>query len=210
MNITVRKAQVKDDFDEIAKLLIIADPYVYPPWFGGDEALCIRGLSHLIANSEVFSYRNTYLAFSDNGEVAGALLYIKKGTVWDPEAGKAMLRNLAREPDDAFLQTEQQYLNVIVRFASDRYLLNLSTFIRFRRMGIAQLLMQTFLKEMRGFSVILEVVNTEESMPAMALYEKFNFRITDSYPTFCLYRNDLVSNHMRLDQENNTSMDQLH
>jgi GNAT superfamily N-acetyltransferase len=198
MDLTVRKAAAADDLNAIARLLLIADPYVYPPWLG-DEAQCVRGLAWLIANSGMFSYRNIFLALMGGG-IAGALLYLKKGAAWDPDIGIALMHYLGREPDDAHRQTERCYLNEVVRFNTHAYLLNLGVFEQYRGLGAGLSLMRAFLGEWSDRSVSLEWVDTEAGRPAMALYRKLGFRVTDSYPTFCLYNSGLISFHMRLDR----------
>lgn len=79
-NIIYRRANIYDDFSEIAELIYRSDPYIYPYWFDDDIRSGIRSLSEMVATEgTVFNYQNCYVAYDkEGGHIVGVICAIDK------------------------------------------------------------------------------------------------------------------------------------
>lgn len=194
MNIVIREASLDDDLLELSKIQYLSDPYVYPPWFLYDEDIAFKCLEYLSRNSEIFNYKNTLIALDDNNKIVGTLLYLINNTNYHFNVFNKMWKDLKIKPSTAHQLTVEGYLQQIIDFHSDFYLLNLAVAKNARNQGIGTKLMLAFEEKISQGTITLEVVG--ENSSAISLYEKLGYEKIEEYKTFCLFNQDLKSYHM--------------
>ena len=72
-SITIRNIQEGDDLDQIAKLIYLTDPYVYPNWFDSIED-GIEVIREMIDLPTLYNRENVTVAVMPNGFIAGIIV----------------------------------------------------------------------------------------------------------------------------------------
>lgn len=78
--IIYRRANMYDNFIEIAELIYKSDPYIYPYWFDDDIRSGVRALSEMVATERtIFYFQNCYVAFDkESNQIVGVICAIDK------------------------------------------------------------------------------------------------------------------------------------
>lgn len=79
-NLTFRRANINDDFEQIAKLIYDTNPYIYPFWFHNDLEEAINFLKDNIKEDKfIYNYNNIYIAYDEEKkQIIGILCALDK------------------------------------------------------------------------------------------------------------------------------------
>lgn len=175
--VVVRPYQVGDDLDQIAKLIYLTDPYIYPYWFDSMED-GIKVLREMIALPTIYNGRNVTVAVTEEGFVAGVVVSVNSPAY---EEEKEIIRafELAGITRDA--RTHKIFLDYYDKMAEEKrghYIANIAVDPLFQKRGIAATLIEYVVRN-KSFCH-LECV--QENVGAWRLYQRLGFKIAEEYP----------------------------
>lgn len=71
--LVIRMLSPNDDISQVAKLIYLTDPYVYPNWFDSiDDG--VKVISHMIDLPTLYNRKNITVAVMPNGAIAGMVV----------------------------------------------------------------------------------------------------------------------------------------
>lgn len=165
--IEIRPLQRDDNLEEIAKLIYITDPYIYPDWFSSlDEAIEI--LPYIMKRKTLYSYKNMIVALF-NHQIAGFICYMDEYPKDNYNEMLKAYKDAKKEPNAGFYRVNEGYFKEMDFAFNGRYILCCAVFETYRRQHIASKLLQFF----DGMTLQLAVVKANEA--AKRAYEKQGF-----------------------------------
>ena len=173
---TVRSMNDSDDACQVAKLIYLTDPYIYPGWFDTIEQ-GIRVIKEMINLDTLYNRKNIKVAVDKNNFVAGVLVGCDSPfTESFDEIKKAFaLANVEIDDRSRFI-----FDNYYALMGEDEghYIANVAVDPDYRKRGIAALLVDSKIKN--------KDVCTLECVKANAhtwrLYQRLGFKIEYEYP----------------------------
>ena len=176
-----------ENLGEIAGLIYDTDPYIYPAMFSSrEEAVDI--IPRMIRSGDaMFNPDNLYIALSD-GSVAGIILWHRGPLLWDEGI---YLSCGGRSPyiEDVRRRYFSNYASIPPDTVS---IINVCASVPGR--GIGGRLMDAFLREVPG---PYELYVLADNAPAIRLYQKHGFQITDTCRGYSAAPMDLICCQMR-------------
>lgn len=186
-NLTIRPARPYDNTDEIARLIYLTDPLIYPGWFRGcDESEPSATLTRLIMSpGSIFYWGHLTLATvrptpDSNKEQIVALL----NTLESPTSRHDYDYKRFKDQSPIFRDVIERYvepLHLQARTSPDGTIIgvNLCTHPDYLHLGIARHLLRTFIElaYAQGYSTI-EAECPCNNDTTLSLYHSFNFYVT--------------------------------
>lgn len=175
--VSIRKMMISDDLNQIAKLIYLTDPYIYPNWFNCiDDG--VRVISKMIDLPTLYNRKNITVAALPNGIIAG--MVVSKQTPFIEKRGdisKAFeLANI--NEDERTQEVFEAYYSKMGDEKDGYYIANVAVDPAYRNRGIATSLMNAVLKGKGLCSLECVVANDE----AWKLYQRLGFEIAFEYP----------------------------
>lgn len=175
--ITVRKLQDKDDFDQVAKLIYLTDPYVYPNWFDSMED-GIKVIREMIELPTLYNKENITVAVTKDGFVAGIIVSKQTPFVEDIAPIKQAF-NLAKVKLDKRTDFVFDAYYAKMGMSEDGYYIaNVAVDENHRKKGIAAAMMNSIINQ-KSFCTLECVVANASSL---RLYQRMGFKIAYEYP----------------------------
>ena len=181
VKVEVSTAGSKDKKTEIAECIYETDSFIYPEAFGEEKETAIKAISRIIGmDNSLLDYRNLLLA-RYNDQICGVCLTNDGTGTWDPDAierriGKDLLPESQLE---GFRYASAEYFSKLNNVGADTIeLVACCVDDGFRRKHIASKLLAALVEQYGGKTIQLTVLS--ENTAAIALYEKFGFRIVET------------------------------
>ena len=178
----IRQAKNTDDFKTIARFIYETDRFIYPYWFK-DKNEGIDVLAELLnQKGSSFYYKNCIVAIVDN-KIVGVLLYFTDKSKFSFDYSKIIDKNFEYNYvlNNYILKIEKEVNKNQAYIAGVKVDDNYTR--RYIASGLINYLFSILSKE---YTVCLDVL--EENVPAICLYKKVGFKITNTYNGFNGYR----------------------
>lgn len=174
-NVVIRKLCEDDDFMQVAKLIYLTDPYIYPYWFDsvedGQKVIC-----EMINLPTIYNKNNITVAVMPNGEIAGMVVALEKIDEKEEHLEEAFKRaNICCDERTHKIFTD--YYDKMKDEQRGLYIANVVVDPMFRKMGIAAAMVSSVVGE-RKFCH-LECV--KENVGALRVYQRLGFKIENEY-----------------------------
>lgn len=176
-DITVRKLCDCDDLKQVAKLVYLTDPYVYPGWFDNiDDG--IKVIAEMINLPTLYNKENITVAVTDDGFVAG--IVVSKQTPFTEEK-EYILKAFELSGVESDKRTDyvfESYYSKMGEAQDGYYIANVVVDESFRRQGIAAKMMSYVIKGKEYCSLECVIANSG----SWRLYQRMGFKIAYEYP----------------------------
>jgi predicted GNAT family N-acyltransferase len=171
----IRKATAKDDLYKIAKLIYESDRFIYPYWLKSD-----KNLSPIVdiikTKNTAYYYKNITVVVSNNNVIAMAISFDNKTNL------TSSYSNIADNFRDRY--TIKNYFLPLKNHVQKDYLYisNICVDKHYRRQKYGEKLLTYLCENTNHKKIALTVV--AKNTPALNLYEKSGFVITEKLPGF--------------------------
>lgn len=153
--IELRRANERDNFKEIAKLIYETDKYIYPYWFNNNEEKAIEYLSKMVQEPKfIYYYENMYIAYDTTFScIVGIVNAIDYTTELDYDYTDF------KKTNERFAFVYKHYIKELidlVKREKTMYAVNLCVSKNLRGKRIGSVLLGNFIKQMEkaGFDTI--------------------------------------------------------
>ena len=176
-DIIVRRLQEDDDWKQVAKLIYMSDPYIYPNWFDslGDAQ---RVICEMMKLPTLYNMNNITVAVAKDGMIAGAAVSKQAPFVEDEANLKIAFERAGVKMDHRTKEVFDAYYAKMGKEEDGYYLANIAVDTAYRKRGIACALIEEILRD-REFATLECVV---ENAGAWRLYQRMGFEIAFEYP----------------------------
>ena len=203
MNIDVefRKAKIGDNLEEIAELLYMTDPYIYPYWFGNLEN-CKKELPKLLVQDKFFFNINNLYVMIDttNNKVIGVVCVVDKRVDLSYDYDKL------EKVNDRYKFTIENYIKGLideVKKSDFVYISNVCVHPGYRGMHIGSIMLKNIIeiyKKQYFDEIVLDVL--ADNPGAIKLYRNMGFEqiseIFDGFNGPQLEKPDVFSMKLKL------------
>ena len=176
-DVVIRPYKEGDNLDQIAKLIYLTDPYIYPNWFDTIED-GISVLKEMINLPTLYNKDNLTVAVSEIGDIAGLVVSKQTPFVEDKEQlFKAF--NLAGVGCDA--RTDFVFSSYYEKMGSDDdgyYIANVAVDPNYQKRGIAGAMVEYITQNHSHCSLECVVANAG----SLRIYQRLGFKIDYKYP----------------------------
>ncbi|MBO4982583.1 MAG: GNAT family N-acetyltransferase [Clostridia bacterium] len=176
-DITIRKLEDGDDLNQVAKLIYLTDPYVYPRWFDSIED-GISVIKEMISLPTLYNKENIAVAVMPNGVVAG-IVVSKQAPFVENYEDVCKAFELSKIPMDS--RTKDVFNAYYAKMGQEEdgyYIANISVDPDYRNRGIAASLLSYAIKDKSHCSLECVIAN----QGAWRLYQRMGFKIAFEYP----------------------------
>lgn len=177
-NILIRKANINDNFEQIAELIYETDPYIYPHWFHNNVEECKEVIAPLLDKEGFFfNYNSMHLLIDKtNNKIIGLIQIIDKDTNFNYDYTELMNK------DKTYKFTIENYIFELIEEVNKfglPYFSNIVIHHDYRGLKLGSIMMDYILKECKDkyYKFILDVL--AENPAAVRLYEKMGFVTTE-------------------------------
>lgn len=175
--VTVRPMSESDDVMQIAKLIYLTDPYIYPYWFDSvEEGMAV--LSKMIDLPTLYNRKNITVAVTADGFVAGMTVSVDCPFEEKKEHIREAFRLAGVESDARTDKVFEDYYLKMMEDSEGHYIANVAVDPDHRKKGIASSLLCELLKDKAYCHLECVQVNTG----SWRLYQRHGFRIVQEYP----------------------------
>lgn len=176
-DITVRKLEDGDNLDQVAKLIYLTDPYVYPNWFDSiDDG--IKVIQQMIKLPTLYNKENITVAIADEGFVAGII--VSKQTPFTED-----ITHIRKAFELADVKIDHRTDFVFDSYYSKMgaeddgyYIANVAVDDNYRKRGIAASMIDYILQNKEYCTLEAVIVNID----SWRLYQRMGFHIDFEYP----------------------------
>ncbi len=175
--ITIRPMENGDDIMQIAKLIYMTDPYIFPRWFDSIEQ-GQRVIAEMIKLPTLYNEKNITVAVDESGFIAGIAVSCDTPFAEDEKYIIEAFR-IANVPCDS--RTHDIFESYYKKMGDEKdgyYIANIAVDPDFRKRGIAASIVN-YLLEDRNFCT-LECIT--ENPGTWRLYQRLGFKIMYEYP----------------------------
>ena len=176
-DITIRNLNDDDDFNQVAKLIYLTDPYVYPGWFDGIED-GIKVIREMINLPTIYNKENITVAVMPDGFISGIVVAkqapFKEDVNYIKQAFELAETTLDERTDFVF----NAYYGKMGESEDGYYIANVAVDENYRKRGIAAAMMNHVMSK-RDFCTLECVVANAGSW---RLYQRLGFKIAFEYP----------------------------
>lgn len=176
-DITIRGVEDGDDINQIAKLIYLTDPYIYPNWFDSiDDG--IKVIREMIDLPTLYNRENITVAVMPDGFVAGILVSKQTPFVEDMADIEKAFKLSGVRIDERTDFVFDAYYSKMGASEDGYYIANIAVDDKCRKRGIAAALTNFILKGKEYCTLECVVANTN----AWRLYQRLGFQIAFEYP----------------------------
>ena len=176
-DVFIRKLKDGDDLNQVAKLIYLTDPYVYPNWFDNiDEG--IRVIRQMIDLHTLYNKENITVAATPDGFIAGIIVSKQSPFIEDiTHIKKAFeLANVTLDNRTDFVF--DAYYSKMGAKEDGYYIANVAVDDNYRKRGIAVSMMNYILKNRDDCTLECVIANSG----SWRLYQRLGFKIAYEYP----------------------------
>lgn len=176
-DVFIRKLKDGDDLNQVAKLIYLTDPYVYPNWFDNiDEG--IRVIRQMIDLPTLYNKENITVAATPDGFIAGIIVSKQSPFIEDiTHIKKAFeLANVTLDNRTDFVF--DAYYSKMGAKEDGYYIANVAVDDNYRKRGIAVSMMNYILKNRDDCTLECVIANSG----SWRLYQRLGFKIAYEYP----------------------------
>lgn len=175
--VSIRKLADNDDLDQVAKLIYLTDPYIYPQWFDTLED-GIKVIREMIKLPTLYNKENITVAVTPDGFVAG--IVISKQTPFCEDMNQIEKAfELAGVKIDK--RTDFVFNSYYAKMGSSddgHYIANVAVDENYRKRGIAAAMVNNIISNQENCSLECVVSHTS----SWRLYQRLGFKIAFEYP----------------------------
>lgn len=176
-NVTIRKLEDSDDLSQVAKLIYLTDPYVYPTWFNSmDEG--IRVIKEMINLPTLYNKENITVAVMPDGYIAGVIVAKQTPFAEEYEAACKACELSGVQVGDKTKVIFDVYYSKMGHERDGYYIANVSIDPDYRKRGIAASLLSKVIEGKTHCSLECVIANRG----AWRLYQRLGFQIAFEYP----------------------------
>lgn len=176
-DVTVRPLEAGDDVDQVARLIYLTDPYIFPGWFDSMEE-GVRVIRQMIDLPTLYHRENITVAATPEGLVAGILVSRQAPFAEDIRPIQTAFHLAGIKYDQRSEHVFQAYYAGMGRAEDGCYIANVSVDQAFRKRGIAVAMMNHVLSEQEHCT--LDCVAAD--IGTQRLYQRLGFQILSEYP----------------------------
>lgn len=175
--IKIRKFQEGDDLDQIAKLIYLTDPYIYPNWFDSlkDGQKVLREMINL---PTLYNKENITIAQASDGVIAGIVVSKQAPFVENIEDIYLAFERAGIKADKRTQEVFDAYYAKMGTSEDGYYLANIAVDEKYRNRGIACALTEYVMKDKDYCTLECVVAN----IGAWRIYQRLGFEIAYEYP----------------------------
>ena len=176
-DITVRGYRDGDDMMQIAKLIYLTDPYIYPWWFDTIED-GQKVIAEMIKLPTLYAKENLTVAVTNDGFIAGIVVGRNTPFCEDKAHINSAFEHAGIKRDE---RTDRIYTDYYAKMgdASDGfYIANIAVDEEYRRRGIAASMIEYVLHDKELCSLESVIANAG----SWRLYQRLGFKIAYEYP----------------------------
>lgn len=176
----IRKLRKNDNFEEVAKLIYLTDPYIYPYWFNNNIEEGMQVLSEMIKMPTIFNYKNCLVALKED-KIIGLVVYATN------KSDNSCLQEL-KKYNLNYEYTITNYVEPLNNYIKPNYVYisNVCVLPENRRHKVGTHLMNYLIKNNSNKVLNLHVL--KNNVLAIKLYKKFNFQKIENLKGFSGYR----------------------
>ncbi|MBO5714864.1 MAG: GNAT family N-acetyltransferase [Clostridia bacterium] len=175
--ITVRKLQDGDDINQVAKLIYLTDPYVYPNWFDSiDDG--IKVIRQMIDLPTLYNRENITVAVTHDGFVAGVIVSKQTPFVEEISHIKQAFKLAGVKIDERTDFVFDAYYAKMGMSEDGYYIANVAVDENYRKRGIAAAMMSSIIEPKSFCTLECVVANTV----SLRLYQRMGYKIAFEYP----------------------------
>lgn len=176
-DVTIRGLEESDDLDQVAKLIYLTDPYVYPNWFDSMED-GIKVLRQMISLPTLYNKENITVAVLPNGFVAG-IIVSKQAPFCEELCHIQKAFALANvKLDDRTDFVFDAYYSKMGPSEDGYYIANVAVDENYRKRGIATAMLDRVMHGKTHCTLECVIANAG----SWKLYQKLGFKIAFEYP----------------------------
>lgn len=179
-NFYIRSMNDGDDIAQIAKLIYLTDPYVYPTWFDNFEQ-GVNVISKMINLPTLYNKSNITVAVDNQDRIAGIIVSRQTPFVESISSIQEAFALAGEQFDERSQYIFTEYYQKMGSKSDGYYLANVSVDPNFRRQGVAAALLSHILKG-REFCTLECIV---ANYATVRLYQRMGFKIAYEYPGVC-------------------------
>lgn len=176
-DVTIRKFEEGDDLDQIAKLIYLTDPYVYPNWFDSIED-GIKVLREMVNLPTLYHKENLTLAVIPNGFIAGLVASKQAPFVEEEKYLSEAFKRAGITEDHRTAEVFKAYYAKMGDESDGYYIANVAVDPDCRKRGIAAKLVSAVIEGKDCCSLECVIANPG----SWRLYQRLGFRIAYEYP----------------------------
>lgn len=176
-DVVIRKLQDGDDLNQVAKLIYLTDPYVYPNWFDTIQD-GIKVIGQMISLPTLYNKENITVAVMPDGFIAGIIVSKQTPFIED-------INYIKKAFDLAKVQIDKRtdfvfdaYYSKMGAAEDGYYIANVAVDDGFRKRGIAAAMMHGLLDGQKYCTLECVIANTG----SWRLYQRLGFKIAFEYP----------------------------
>lgn len=175
--ITIRKLKDDDNLTQVAKLIYLTDPYVYPNWFNNIED-GIKVIREMINLPTLYNRENITVAVMPDGNIAG-LVVAKQTPFTEEQKYISQAFSMAGIIEDKrTMEVFEAYYSKMGDAEDGYYIANVAVDPQYRNRGIGATLVSTVMHGKDLCSLECVVANTV----SWRLYQRLGFQIAYEYP----------------------------
>lgn len=175
--IVIRQLNSDDDLNQVAKLIYLTDPYIYPNWFDSIED-GIKVIREMIDLPTLYNRENITVAVMPDGNIAG-LVVAKQSPFREELKYVSQAFSMAEIIEDKRTkEVFEAYYSKMGDTEDGYYIANVAVDPQYRNRGIAASLVSAVMKGQDLCSLECVVANTV----SWRLYQRLGFKIAYEYP----------------------------
>ncbi|MGN0812648.1 MAG: GNAT family N-acetyltransferase [Candidatus Coproplasma sp.] len=177
MQFTIRKMAAGDDLEQVARLIYLTDPYIYPNWFDSMED-GVKVIREMIELPTLYNRENITVAVLPDGFIAGMVVSKQTPFVEDEEYISQAFRRAKVQEDKRTKEVFDAYYSKMGGEEDGYYVANAAVDPAYRKQGIAGALIESVTEGKDFCSLECVVANAG----AWRLYQRLGFKIEYEYP----------------------------
>lgn len=176
-DITVRNIEEGDDLHQIAKLIYLTDPYVYPNWFDSiDDG--IKVIREMINLPTLYNRANITVAAMPDGFIAGIIVSKQSPFTEDIEYIKKAFELSGVKMDERTDFVFDAYYSKMGNSEDGYYIANVAVDDNYRRRGIAAAMLNYVMAGKTYCTLECVIANAG----SWRLYQRLGYKIAYEYP----------------------------
>lgn len=146
MEYKIRPLQKGDDLDQVAKLIYLTDPYIYPDWFDSIED-GIKVIKRMIELPSLYNKENVTVAVLESGFVLGVLVAKQAPFIEEIENAYLAFEKAGVKSDDRTKTVYNDYYSKLGNEEDGYHISNVTVDENYRKRGIATALIKHAIKD---------------------------------------------------------------